>query len=136
MDQNRKKIALIVLLLLMVWVWWPKTKANRPRVKSSLPLISFARESPAVLQRKALQKQRSEFAGWGRNPFSWSKSASPDMGLNLSGIIWDEQSPRAIIDGNIVGIGDDVSGKIIKQITTDSVTLTDGTSELELRVGE
>ena len=56
-------------------------------------------------------------------------------GKGLSGIIWDEQDPKAVVDGNIVGVGDRVGLNTVVEITQDRVILSDGSSEIELRLG-
>lgn len=72
-----------------------------------------------------------------RDPFSRSTikpieaSYSPML---LSGILWDEKNPSAIINGRIVGIGDKVDGNTVVSIKQDSVILNDGISDFILRL--
>ena len=45
--------------------------------------------------------------------------------LNLSGILWDPQGKSsALINNQIVGIGESVCGFMVKDITKDSVTIS------------
>jgi len=52
----------------------------------------------------------------------------------LTGIIWNEQDPKAIINNEIVGVGDEVGEEIVIEITPNSVILSDGTSHSKLRL--
>jgi hypothetical protein len=72
-----------------------------------------------------------------RDPFSLapiipSEKYSSDTHLN--GIVWDKTSPMAIINDEIVKIGDSVGGKIVVDIKQDRVILNDGSKDFELRL--
>ncbi|NQT47149.1 MAG: hypothetical protein HQ593_06740 [Candidatus Omnitrophica bacterium] len=71
---------------------------------------------------------------WGKDPFTYRPLAH--MGdLKLGGIVWDEEAPTAIIDGEIVGVGDEIEGNIVVEIQPDKVILNDGTKIVELTLG-
>lgn len=72
-----------------------------------------------------------------RDPFTQNRIETKVIGsgLALSGIIWNEKDPKAVIDGKIVGVGDQIGAKTIIEITPSTVTLSDGLSKFELRLG-
>lgn len=53
----------------------------------------------------------------------------------LSGIIWDEKDPKAIIDGKIVGVGEKSGANTVVTIEPDRVILSDGSRDFEIRLG-
>lgn len=79
--------------------------------------------------------------------FLWEKSAgdqevkrdpflhgSPDNDLSLKGVIWDPDSPSAVINERVVAIGDVIGNLKVTQITQDSVVLENEHSKLELKL--
>ena len=54
--------------------------------------------------------------------------------LDLSGIIYSPDDPRAIINNDIVRIGDTVGGSEVTDITEEKVTLSDGEKETVLEL--
>ena len=73
-----------------------------------------------------------------RDPFSSGPimmlGISKFEGLNLMGILWDEESPKVIINDEILGIGDDIDGNTIVDIRQNKVILNDGSKDFELRL--
>jgi len=91
------------------------------------------KSEPAATARVA---KKSEYNTWGRNPFVAAKRPGAPVGeLSLGGILWDKDKPVAIINDNMVGIGDTVGAYKVVDITQDSVTLNDGTEEHILKLG-
>lgn len=56
--------------------------------------------------------------------------------LRLSGVIWDENAPLAIVNGRPVAPGEEVSGARVVKITMDGVTFRRGREEFALTVEE
>ncbi len=54
--------------------------------------------------------------------------------VSLSGILWDEVAPLAIIDGDPVAIGGKVRQYIVTDIRKDGVILSDDSQAYELRL--
>lgn len=72
-----------------------------------------------------------------RDPFSLAPIIPLEKyssGIYLNGILWDKSCPMAIINDQIVKIGDTVSGKIVVDIKQDRVILNDGNKDFELRL--
>jgi hypothetical protein len=43
--------------------------------------------------------------------------------INLQGVLWDEKKPMAIINGDVVGVGDDVGGIKVVDIKRDKIVV-------------
>jgi len=54
--------------------------------------------------------------------------------LSLSGILWDESRPLAIINGKTLGAGEEIDGATVIKINLAGVTVRRGNEELVLRV--
>ena len=52
----------------------------------------------------------------------------------LTGILWDKDNPLAIIDDNVVKIGERVGNKTVIDIKRDRVILSDGETPSEVRL--
>ena len=85
----------------------------------------------------ARNASRSAYDEWGRNPFTpagYGKVERPE--LTISGVIWDEKTPKAIINNDIVGVGAIIGPYTVIEIRRDSVTLNDGTKDTTLDLGQ
>ncbi len=69
-------------------------------------------------------KKRTKFFSWGRNPFVIPKPI--DEKFILKGILWDEESPKAIINSSILGVGGQIGKNTVVDIKKSSVILNDG----------
>ena len=138
--QNKKLIILIILsvtatLSLIYGIVTP----SKTRHKSlSKPACIEGKKKVAPAKRvlpSARGTQRTIYPSWGRSPFILPPVEKP-LELKLNGVVWDKESPRAIINNNIVGIGDKVGTNTVIDIKQDRVILNNGTSDFELRLGE
>lgn len=139
---NKKLIILAVLGVLAIFsliygiVASPKTRRSPQTTESDIQTagkVSLT-EKPILTQRVA---KKTNYASWGRNPFTLQKTSSKAFkGLILEGIMWDKEKPLAIINGQIVKIGDKVSQNTVVDIKQDKVILDDGTKEFELKLGQ
>ena len=136
--QNKKLIILIVLGIAAVFsliygiVAPAKTRKNMPLGQEAIHQGEKIESQNIVLspQRRA---KKTKFSSWGRNPFL-PKSATAESGL--TGIIWNEDNPKAIINDEIVAIGDKIDGKTVIDIKQDRIILNDGTKEFDLRLNQ
>jgi hypothetical protein len=55
-------------------------------------------------------------------------------GIRLEGIIWDEDSPIAIINGKVVGVTDEINGAKIIQIKQNEVVLEVNGEKMPLKL--
>lgn len=132
---DKKKIILGVLAAVAVFVWARGLKTHsrrvtRPDIINKETIIS---PSSGAIRK---QKSRTIHTNWGRNPFSAVRSVSGlSSGLQLSGIIFDEQGGYAVLNDQICHIGDTIDGKKIVDIKQDRVILNDGTKDFEVKLG-
>jgi hypothetical protein len=133
MQKKQKTVLLIVLIFVALVVWIPKRKQ-----KAQAPVLPMS--SPTSLEKQVLikmpkQRKKSKFSDWGRNPFIWYKETTEAVAdLALSGIMWDRTSSYAIINGEIVHVGEAIDGKTIKRIEPNKVILHDGKREYVLEL--
>lgn len=84
-----------------------------------------AADEPATLQEKL--KDKAENLSWGGDPFILGRAgktqAGPLSGITLIGIIWDEKNPCALINNEVVKIGDKIDDCTVIEIRQDSVTV-------------
>lgn len=70
-----------------------------------------------------------------RDPFFPVPKVSASS-IVLNGILWDEVKPTAIINNEIVQVGQSVNGKVVVGIWKDKVILSDGSNEVDLKMYE
>ena len=58
------------------------------------------------------------------------------FGRNLGGIIWDRQTPYALLGDDIVGVGDERKGCTIIEIRPDSIVFQYKTKKVEVPIRE
>jgi len=129
--------ASIVIILLAAGCGEAKKTAAKP-----IPVSSAADVKPAVQDvpaKKTAAKTVLSKTKYGReDPFApnVSKKQSPNepTSLNLQGIVFDGDVPRAIINNQIIGIGGKVSGNTVKEIHENSVIFNDGAEDFEIRL--
>ena len=85
-------------------------------------------------EHRADQRRRSEQLGWKRDPFTRGSALSGLTGLTLSGILWDAHRPMAMINDQMVRVGETLDGYTIVEITADHVSMTDGTDTFQLQI--
>jgi hypothetical protein len=90
----------------------------------------------AVPVAQAAQRERAAALGWERDPFTGGSAGGSVSGFDLSGILWDAQSPIAMINGQMVRIGDQVEGYRVVEITQSTVLLSDGGQAVNLSIAE
>ncbi len=127
---------MIVLIAGAVFVWMPKGKKAKD-VSSPALSASFNQAIPMI---KVVPKKRTEFVGWGRDPFAKLQTEKEEKKvggvskLKLGAIMWDDKNSSVFINGKIVGVGDKIDDKTVKQIERDRVILTDGTIDYILKL--
>jgi hypothetical protein len=134
MMERNKKIAIAgILVIVIALIGMPKGKKKREVYSGRVP--GYIEE--AVSSAAAVQGRRTEFAEWGRNPFMFTKTAGETLSeFSLNGVLWDTENPKAIINGRIVGVGDNVREYTVIEIMQNKVILSDGARDFELRVGQ
>ena len=136
MKRKKKLAILIVLMTGVVFVWMPKGKKAKD-VSSPALSASFNQAIPTI---RVVPKKRTEFVGWPRDPFAKLQTEKEEKKvggvskLKLGAIMWDDKNPSVFINGKIVGVGDKIDDKTVKQIERDRVVLTDGIKDYVLKL--
>jgi len=138
---HHKKIIILIILgivavISLFYGIFAPSKARRNIVSeqtSSLQELT-AEKGTVYLTRNA---KKTAYSSWLRDPFSASSTPIKGYGgPTLDGIMWDKKNPMAIINNNIVKIGDTVSGNTVVDIKQDKVILNDGSKDIELLLGQ
>ncbi len=123
---------LVIVLLFFLMRAFEKKKRPAP-VKAKEVATSQGVKDPGLYARLEQEIKKMDFK---RDPFSQPSSADQGgpQALHLSGILWDETNPTAIINDEIVAVGGEINGKRVVEIKRDKVILeADGqTTELGL----
>jgi hypothetical protein len=130
--------ALVIILLSTVANAVKKVKHTKHPV-SRITFSSAVTQplSPSGGDTYKMQLEESEHLEFKRDPFTNAPIASKQGNSaqpSLSGILWDEAKPLAVVDGEVVKTGDIVKGKKIIAIKQDRIILFDGSGEYELKL--
>lgn len=123
-------VAVVLFIVLFTSTLAKRTKKAVTETAENLPVSEVV--PPEVT--KPISAKEIE---WGRDPFVKAperKEKEGTIGLTLEGIIWDETNPQAIINNEIVTIGDKINGLEVVEIKKDEVTLTDGKTQHKLEL--
>ena len=112
----------------------PQVPQEAVRAQRVEPIRPVGVNEPVVLpplpavQEPSVSMPRQEDITWP------PRILEPLPGIHIAGVVWDTDRPQAIIDGQIVGIGDTVSGVKITDIQKTGVTVLfqDRTETLEI----
>ncbi|MBI5873093.1 MAG: hypothetical protein HZB36_03000 [Candidatus Omnitrophica bacterium] len=126
-------VLVVIFLLAITSAVHKVRKAKLHKVKVAVAAVIG--ETPAE-EKQLFGRLREESAGISlkRDPFSGAILAPSDTGAALSGILWSQEHPLAIINDVIVVIGDKIGPNTVVDIKQDKVVLSDGTKTLELRL--
>lgn len=78
-------------------------------------------------------RPKTLYTEWGRDPFD--VYAVKSQKSILSGVLWERESPQAMINDEIVGIGGKAGLYTVVDIQQDRVILNDGTKDFEVLLG-
>ena len=144
--QQTQSIALSVLAVVLVAVYVracaPKRSAPGAAVPSATVPVQPPAEVPSgpaalapqeVLAQREAQRLRASELNWNRDPFTRGRTGAVG-GFTLSGILWDTQQPIAIINGQMLQVGEELDGYRVADIGQDHVSLTDGTHTYQLLI--
>ncbi len=148
MDKKRIEIiATFIMALVLIMAWMNSFKVMRKR---SVPVVASVSAAPQEGTGKLTQPQqppekkdkpKEVITRWGRDPFSGkaysTASRAEGLGdLKVEGVIWDKKNPLAMINGRVLKKGDNFKGNVVVDIKENSVILSDGNRDIELKVGK
>jgi hypothetical protein len=131
-----------VLLIVLIFVFGNtakrlKSRNSRPKIAD---LISQSPKAEEKIDSRSLYntlEQEAKSIELKRDPFTSTpiiNERNMQSGFALTGILWDEVKPLAIIDGEVVKKGDKVGSKVIVDIKEDRVILSDGQEFFEVKL--
>lgn len=148
MDKKRIEIIATVVMVFILAVAWVNTlsvmrRRSKPRPVAAAvvaPLVMPAEKAASQPQKNNAQEQLAAL-NWGRDPFSGRVYVAPSNAegigdLKVEGIVWDPRHPLAMINGRVLRKGDNFRGNVVVNIKEDSVILSDGNRDLEIKVGK
>jgi hypothetical protein len=98
------------------------------------PAGTISLELPAESGPRRAQREHAATLAWGRDPFTGGSAGGEVSGFDLSGILWDPSQPIAIINGQMLRVGEELEGYRVLAITQDTVSLSDGGQPLNLTI--
>lgn len=149
MSLSRKQwitLGVLGVLVVVVWARALSTPGNRSGRGTRGPAVAGPATPPQRLPQAAVpaaapSAAELSSAEWKENPFLAERQ--PDRpaptvdnpeGMILNGILWDPESPTAVVDNQVVGPGESVGSWRVVEIQRDRVILSDGASTLTLEV--
>ena len=90
--------------------------------------------SPGPSKQRDAQRERAAHITWSRDPFLKSGAGGGATGLALSGILWDPRQPMAILNGQMLRVGEELDGYTVVAIDQDRVSVTDGTETFQIQI--
>jgi hypothetical protein len=143
MDKRRIELIIVAVLILVFIILSANTfsRFKKPELLiAPQPVQSVTKKAESIASKlkDAQGRPGKRDLTWGRDPFrlARTKDLSSSHDLALNGIIWDEDNPYAIINGEVVISGDYINGNMVVYIGKNSVILDSGTEQFELKVWE
>jgi hypothetical protein len=150
-EKTRKKLVFGVLILTLVWAYFNfagpgKDEARQPhRDNHSAAKAEPPAGARAISSRIADSLYLTRDAQpWGKNPFyneyrlitEAGREFSDEIKLHLLGVIFRELKAQALINSQIVTVGEEIEGFRVDEIYRDSVILDNGEKTITLRVAK
>lgn len=143
--QIRQKIVYATLPLAMVWGAYNLFWDNRPEALAPPPNTVVQPATQVISSAPPQAKpdwERIDAAAWGADPFRTliKKAAKPtdkpkeELKLILSGIVFNEKSPMAVINKKMVRTGDTIGGVRVVSINRKTVTVERNGKRYQLTV--
>ena len=133
---NDKKTIILIILSVgaVASLIYGITAGPGKKAPDSGHVLKTSRSLPGGAISTERLSPKTDFDEWGANPFLAKRLS--DSTLVLNGIVWDKTNPQAIINDEILGVGDVIGKNKVVSINQDSVMLNDGTADLELKLRE
>ncbi len=115
----------VIFLIFLIIGNVQKIQAKKQSMAKAGAAVTSSMSVPITFE--TVEREESAIKqGWGRDPFSRGVSIADDVGLDglvLNGIMWDDVNPYAIINGDVIKVGDKLGSMKIIDITESSVIL-------------
>jgi len=134
MMQYKKIIVSVILSMIgiggLIYSIFTPSKVKRELMNSGNIRVSTAPLPKTVVALAERPTRRDDHPSWNRNPFV-SKEAERANGFVLNGILWDQDSPMAIINDEIISVGGKVGDATVMLIGKDRVVLNTVKGDIE-----
>ena len=145
-DKLRKKIVLVIFFGVTIWGFYnfmPEKSENNSNLISNKTVDASINNQPNQPTNIINIEEKSK-EDWGRDPFIYPKTKKTTARtkpinnklLVLSGIIYNNSSPIAVINKKPVKIGDFIDGARVVKINKKDVILELNGSEIVLNVSK
>jgi molybdenum cofactor biosynthesis enzyme len=139
-EKRRKKIVYLILVVAVIWGVnnFPDKRGEKAAVETPVTIQSLSSTSPAQSAGKMIDIEQKVRAAWGTDPFRVKRSvkaaplSAPEW--HLSGIVYNSQTPLAIINNKPVRAGDVVNNAKVVSIKPKTVTIEHNGTLLTLTV--
>ncbi len=114
---------------------------SRARRESSSKSVPVAKESAMMVKRLIPVERyakKGNFPTWGKNPFSPKEAPAVPRSFSdlvLNGIAWGPKNPSALINDQVVFVGDKIEGSKVVAINRNNVILNNGEKDFKLEWG-
>ncbi len=115
----------VIFLIFLVLGNVQKIQAKKRSMAKSGAAITSSMSVPISFEAPEIEESTIK-QGWGRDPFSSGANTPEDIefeGLVVNGIMWDKDNPLAIINDDVVKVGDKLGDLKVVEITKTSVIL-------------
>lgn len=141
-EKKRKTIVFAILIVAVIWGYFSLSDRFRATgdkqiepLPTAQPAAGFASPIPTISTGEMFAD--IEKREWGDDPFFHNRLRQPQVSsrvrLHLLGILYRSANARALINGTIVAVGDDIAGYRVSEITSDYVRLIRGGQTVTLR---
>ena len=149
-DKTRKKIVFVVFIAAIIWGVYnflpaSKDKAQKTSSPSSAtsPVIEQTTPRPVSVNKSFIDVEEKALEQWGQDPFRANpkrQSKTPrtfqSKHWDLSGILYNDKYPVAIINKNPVKVGDTVNNAEIIKIDKKEVVIDYNGARITLTVAK
>lgn len=138
--EDKKKVELLITGIgIIILFFLIANGISRPKTNKAVPKIDFLTSESTVSSFMDNEVQAASRKEWKRDPFLLDTSNIEEHGmedLDLSGIAADKENPYAVINNDVVKLGDKVNGMTVIEINEKNVVLDENgkTHTLELDV--
>lgn len=88
---------------------------------------------PALAVEYTAGDARDPFTSFAREAAKPDAAGKPEEPFELSGLVWGNAMPQAILNGTIIRVGDKIDSAEVLEISKEGVRLKSGSEELWVR---
>jgi len=143
-NKGRIKLIITAILIIIFILSWTNTIKVIQERRGGGKKPSLSSQTQVTIESSKIKEvpfvqgiDEEDGLEWIRCPFCGMLYIDGEGGIiALSGILWDDKAPKAVINGEIVGIGDKINKYSVVDIDRNTVTLNDGTKDIKVSLGE